>query len=70
MKKQTIIIALLFLTVLTAFGQETKQEKKKSAYDTWMYIPLKDHLTHENMKGVKAELLSAADSSLVDSSRV
>ena len=64
---KNIITALLALVVLMAFGQETKkEEKKKTAYDIWMYIPLKDHLTHEDMKGATAELLSAADSSLVD----
>ena len=71
MKKKAIITALLVLVALTAFGQETKKkEKKATTYDTWMYIPLKDHLTHENMRGVKPELLSAADSSRVDSSWV
>ena len=67
MNKNTIIIALLALVALTALGQEAKkEEKKKSAYDTEMFISVKDHLTHEKVANVKGELLLAADSSFVD----
>ena len=70
MKKKTIIIAMLALVALAALGQETKKEKKAVEYDTWMLIHVKDHLTHENVENVTAELLLAADSSLVDTLRV
>ena len=69
MNKKIIITALLALVALTALGQETKKEKK-TEYDTWMLIHVKDHLTHEKVMGATAELLSAADSSRVDTLRV
>ena len=68
--KKAIIIALLALVALVALGQETKKEKKVVEYDTWMLIHVKDHLTHEKVMGATAELLLAADSSLVDTLRV
>ena len=70
MKKKTIITALLALVALTALGQETKKEKKATTYNTLMGMLVKDHLTHEKIPNLKGELLSAADSSVVDTLKV
>ena len=68
--KQRLIILMLLLGVFSlASAQENKKGEKKETQATsiLIYTQVKDHLTHEPVQNVKAELLMEADSSFVDS---
>lgn len=61
-------VLLLMLTIATALSaQKTDADSTKSAQRSMtMYAEVKDHLTHDPIKGLKAELLWAADSTHAD----
>lgn len=66
MNKQAIITAFLALFALVGYGQvktDTTSTKKRVLE---VYAEVKDHLTHEYIKGVRGELLYAADSTFAD----
>ncbi len=48
------------------WAQDKEADSTKNARSLLMMADVKDHLTHDPIKGVKAELLWAADSSFVD----
>ena len=61
------LFCLLWLIVVIGFAQEAEVDTiKKDVRGLSVYTDIKDHLTHDPIKGVKAELLWAADSSFVD----
>ena len=70
MNKQVIITILLALVALTAQAQETTDSTKTKERKLQVYAEVKDHLTHEYIKGVRGELLHAADSTFADSIKV
>ncbi|MBQ3926417.1 MAG: hypothetical protein II706_05440, partial [Bacteroidaceae bacterium] len=61
-------VLLLMLTIATALSaQKVDADSTKSAQRSMaMYAEVKDHLTHDPIKGLKAELLWAADSTHAD----
>ena len=77
MNKQAIItclrgfaIPVLALVALTAQAQEPTDSTKTKERKLQVYAEVKDHLTHEYIKGVRGELLHAADSTFADSIKV
>ena len=69
MNKRTIITALLALFALTISAQDGKKTKE-TEYETFMGMLVTDHLTHEKVPNLKADLLLASDSSFVDTMEV
>ena len=53
MNKHAIITALLALVTLTAQAQETTDSTKTKERKLQVYAEVKDHLTHEYIKGVR-----------------
>ncbi|MBO4673013.1 MAG: outer membrane beta-barrel protein [Bacteroidaceae bacterium] len=67
MKKWFTLSCLLWLVVIMASAQKTDVDStKKDERELAVFTDIKDHLTHDPVKGVKAELLWASDSSFVD----
>ncbi len=63
---KTLISTLLFLLTITVGAKEDADSTKTKGRELLAGAEIKDHLTHEAVKGVKGELLWAADSSMVD----
>ena len=66
MNKKIIFIVMLLSTFSFAQAQENKGDGKQSEKDFLAGAYVKDHLTHEKVPNLKGELLTAADSSFVD----
>ena len=66
MKRKTFLTILFVLVAIAAGAQETADSTKTKGRELMAAAEIKDHLTHEAVKGVKGELLWAADSSMVD----
>ena len=64
------VIPVLALVALTAQAQEPTDSTKTKERKLQVYAEVKDHLTHEYIKGVRGELLHAADSTFADSIKV
>lgn len=66
MNKKIIFLAMLLNALSFAQAQEKKGDEKQSEKDFLAGAYVKDHLTHEKVPNLKGELLTAADSSFVD----
>ncbi|MBO4215236.1 MAG: outer membrane beta-barrel protein [Bacteroidaceae bacterium] len=64
---KSIISLLMLMVALTLSAQDTNADSTKNApRGMLMYTDVRDHVTHDPIKDVRAELLWAADSSFVD----
>ena len=69
MKRMVFITTLLMCcAAMTAWGEVKKEGGQEQVLTAGAEI--KDHLTHDPIKGVRGELLWAADSSFVDTLKV
>ena len=66
MKLKYFLSLLLLMVATLLWAQDKEADSTKNARSLLMMADVKDHLTHDPIKGVKAELLWAADSSFVD----
>lgn len=70
MIKKTILTALLSLVAIVAGAEETTDSTKTKGRELLVGAEIKDHLTHEAIKGVTGELIWAADSTFIDSLKI
>ncbi len=64
--RKSITVLLLVLVSVAGQAQEKKDSTKTKERMLEVYAEVKDHLTHEYVKGVRGELLYAADSTFAD----